>query len=179
MKNLDGTGSFLWRIIYSHVIAYFVAGLFAVIFMNYREHYASASLSLLMLPVDSPRVALGPMLQLVRGLIIGFVLLPLKKSFIDEKYGYLKLALLVLGLSAISPIGPAPGSFEGIIYTVLPLQYHLLGIPETLLYVALFTLFLRFSYRREKRWVFVLSIVFVCIICLFSLLGYLSATGAF
>jgi len=179
MKDLNGTGSFLWRITWSHVLAYFLAGLFAVTIMNYREHYASASLSLLMLPVDSPRVALGPMLQILRGLIIALVLLPLRKTFTDEKHGYLKLALLVIGLSAVSTIGPTPGSFEGIVYTVLPLRYHLLGIPETVLYVLLFTLFLRFSYRRQKRWVFVLSVVCVCIVCLFSLLGYLSATGAF
>lgn len=170
-------GVFVWRVVYSHTIAYFLAGLFAVVFMNYREHYASASLSLLMRPVDSAIVALGPALQILRGLIIALVLYPLRKVFIGEKRGILKLALLLFGVSYLSTIGPTPGSFEGIVYTVLPLQYHLLGLPETLLYVALFCAILWGSYRLEKKWVLIASIVCVSIVCCFSVLGFLAATG--
>ena len=165
--------------IYSRVIAYFLAGLFAITFMGYKEHFASDTLRLIMRAVDSPLVALGPMLQIIRGLIIGLVLLPLRKFFIEEKYGFLKLALLILGLSFISTIGPAPGSFEGIIYTILPIQYHLLGIPETLVYILLFTFFLHLSYKSEKRWISILAVVLVIVICIFSLLGYFSAKGIF
>jgi len=168
---------FLWRIIYSHMIAYFVAGLFAVTFMNYKEHFASDTLALLMRPVDSPIVALGPIFQIIRGLIIGLVLLPLRKCFVEDKNGFLKLALLIFGLSAVSTIGPTPGSFEGIVYTILPIQYHLLGIPETIIYILLFIAILSFSYKNNKRWVSILAIVFVFIICIFSILGYLSAIG--
>lgn len=168
---------FLWRVTYSHMIAYFIAGLFAVTFMNYKEHFASDSLALLMRAVDSPIVALGPMLQIIRGLIIGLVLLPVRKVFVEEKYGFLKLALLIFGLSFIATIGPAPGSFDGIIYTILPIQYHILGIPETILYILLFTAILHFSYHNDKRWVSILAIVFVFTICIFGILGYLSAIG--
>jgi len=179
MIDGKGAGFFLWRVAYSHVLAYFFAGIFALTFMGYREQFASGSLSLLMLPVDSPRVALGPMLQILRGLVIGLVLLPLRNVFIGDKNGGIKLGLLVFGLSAISAIGPAPGSFEGVIYTVLPLQYHLLGLPETLLYVTLFTAMFRFSCMKERRWLFPVSIVCVGIVCLFSMLASLSATGVF
>jgi len=168
---------FLWRVLYSHVIAYFIAGIFAVTFMNYKEHYASDYLNHLMLAVTSPRVALGPALQIFRGLIIGLVLLPIRKMILEEKYGFAKLALLVLGLSFISTIGPTPGSFEGFVYTVLPVQYHLLGIPETVLYIFLFIFILWFTYKREKRWIFIVSIVFVVLICFMSIMGYLSASG--
>ena len=173
----DGIKPFLWRVTYSHMIAYFIAGLFAVTFMNYKEHFASDTLALLMRPVDSPIVALGPMLQIIRGFIIGLVLSPLRKCFIEDKNGFLKLALLIFGLSAVSTIGPTPGSFEGIVYTILPIQYHLLGIPETIIYIILFTVILKFSYKNNKRWVSVLPIVLVCIIFIFSILGYFAAIG--
>lgn len=177
MKKENSIPVFLWRITYSHMIAYFVAGLFAVTFMNYRTHYASESLSYLMRSVESPIVALGPGLQIVRGLILGIILLPLRKTFVEDKTGFLKLALLLLGLSYLSTIGPTPGSFEGFVYTILPIQYHILGLPETILYLTLFTAILWGSYKKEKRWIFVLSIIAVTIICLLSVLGYLSATG--
>lgn len=48
-----------------------------------------------------------------------------------------------------------PGSFEGMIYWLL-----------------------RFSYQQDnKRWVSILAIVFVFLIGIFSVLGYLSAIG--
>lgn len=177
MIEKDRMMPFLWRIIYSHIIAYFIAGLFAVTFMNYKEHYASETLSLLMRPVDSPIVALGPMLQIIRGLIIGLVLYPLRKCFVEDKNGFRKLALLIFGLSAVSTIGPTPGSFEGIVYTILPIQYHLLGIPETIIYVLLFTVILNFSYKNKKGWVYILPVVLVCLIFIFSILGYFDAIG--
>lgn len=62
---------FVYRITASHTIAYFFAGIFAVVFMNYKEHYASDTLGLLMLPVDAPMVALGPGLNIIRGIILG------------------------------------------------------------------------------------------------------------
>ncbi|MFA6507610.1 MAG: hypothetical protein WCT14_16025 [Treponemataceae bacterium] len=179
MKGKKIFRAFLLRVMYSHVVAYFLAGIFAVSFMNYKEHYASASLSLLMRPVSDPIVALGPMLQVVRGFIIGAALLPFRKLILEEKFGFLKLGLLVLGISSISTIGPTPGSFEGIIYTILPLRYHLLGIPETIIYIALFVSILGASFRYEKKWITVLLAVSVLVICLFSTLGFLSARGIF
>ena len=173
----DEIKQFLWRVTYSHIIAYFIAGLFAVTFMNYKEHFASDTLALLMHSVDSPIVALGPMLQVIRGLIIGVVLLPLRKCFIEDKNGFLKLALLIFGLSVISTVGPTPGSFEGIIYTIIPIQYHLLGIPESIIYILLFIVILNFSYKNNKRWVSVLAVVLVSMIFIFSILGYFAAIG--
>ena len=128
--------TFLWRVTYSHTIAYWLAGVFAVTFLNYREIFASESLSMLMLPVDDPLTALGPVLQIVRGAILGAVLW-LVRGVIFGRGGYWKLGVLVFGLSQVCTIGPTPGSFDGMIYTVLPLFYHLFGLPEAVLYIAL------------------------------------------
>ncbi len=168
--------TFIWRVSAAHVIAYFIAGIFALVFMDYKNHYSSESLSLLMRPTDSPWVALGPGLQIFRGLIIALVLLPIR-SFIFQKNGFLKLLWLVLGLSFISTIGPTPGSFDGYIYTILPLKYHLLGIPEAILYVSLFTGILLLWYKLEKKYITVISIIMVILVIAMSIMGMISASG--
>ena len=165
--------TFLWRVTYSHTIAYWLAGVFAVTFLNYREHFASESLSMLMLPVDDPLTALGPVLQIVRGAILGAVLW-LVRGVIFGRGGYWKLGVLVFGLSQVCTIGPTPGSFDGMIYTVLPLFYHLFGLPEAVLYIALFCGMLALSYRVEKRYVNVIAIVALCLIVFFGVMGWLA-----
>ncbi|MCM1035642.1 MAG: hypothetical protein NC038_08485 [Paludibacter sp.] len=166
---------FLWRTTYAHTIAYFVAGLLAVTLLGYREHYASESLSVLMRPVDAPITALGPALQIVRGMLMAIVLYPFR-SVIFSHNGWWKLALLILGLSQLCTIGPTPGSFDGVIYTKLPMQYHLLGLPEAVVYVLLFTGIMAFSYTTRKRYTDIVATLFVLLIIFMGIMGYL--TGA-
>ena len=170
------TTLFIWRVSLTHTVAYFVAGIFALSFMGYKEKFVSDIMSSIMRPVDSPWVAIGSGLQIIRGIIIALVLLPFREILISRN-GWLKFAGLILGLSYISTIGPTFGSFEGYIYTKIPLQYHLLGIPETLLYVSLFTTLFHLWYKKpNKLWNIVLTIS-VILIVLISFLGYLSSIG--
>ena len=168
--------TFIWRVASIHTIAYFIAGIFALLFMNYKGHFASDIMSVIMRPIDSPWVALGSGLQLIRGIIIALVLLPFKEIVIS-KNGWIKLLGLVLGLSYISTIGPTFGSFEGYIYTKIPLQYHLLGIPETLLYVLLFSLPLFVWYKKPIKVWNIIVIILVVLIVIMNILGYLSSMG--
>jgi hypothetical protein len=167
---------FIYRITVAHTVAYFFAGVFAVVFMNYREHYASKSFELLMLPVNSPMVALGPSLNILRGIMLGFILLSVRSIILGDK-GFLKLAILTLGMSFISTLGPTPGSFEGYIYTKLPLEYHLMWIPETLIYVAMFAGIPYLWYKTEKKYFNVIAIVLIVLILLSGLAGYMQAQG--
>jgi hypothetical protein len=177
MEKKQSLPAYVWQIASSHMIAYFIAGVLAYYFMNYKEYYSSQSLSLLMRPTDSPWVAIGSGLQLFRGAIIAVVLYPFKKVFLEEKYGAAKLSLLISGLSFLSTIGPAPGSFEGYLYTILPVQYHLLGIPETIIYVGLFSIMVVWRYKNQKKVYTVLSIIFILLIILMSTMGFLKAIG--
>ncbi len=126
--------------------------------------------------IDSPIVSLGAGLQIFRGIIIAIVLLPFKDIILSKK-GWLKLLGLILGLSYLSTIGPTFGSFEGYIYTKLPIQYHLLGIPETLAYAIPFSLLLILWYKNPtKSWKIITNILIILIV-LMSVLGYLSSVG--
>ncbi|GAB6393116.1 MAG: hypothetical protein MdMp014T_2489 [Treponematales bacterium] len=174
MKTKTSNITYFWRVIYAHTIAYFLAGLFAVVVLNYKDLFAAETVSLIMRPVSDPVVALGPFLQIFRGFLIALVLLPLRRTFFEEARGFWKLGLLVLGLSLLSTIGPTMGSFEGYIYTKVPYQYQILGYPEAVLYDALFTGILKLSYAYEKRIVLVLSIMFVTLIAFMSVMGFIT-----
>lgn len=66
------------------------------------------------------------------------------------------------------------GSFDGYIFTSVPLKYHLLGIPETLIYIFLFTsmLLVWYKYSSFRGMNFTIAI-FVAFILLMSLFGVL------
>ncbi len=177
MEKKDSLAVYVWQIASSHMIAYFIAGVLAYYFMNYKEHYSSQSLSLLMHPTDSPWVAIVPALQIFRGVIIALVLYPFKKVLFEENYGTAKLALLIFGLSFLSTIGPTPGSFEGYLYTKLPVQYHLLGIPETIIYVGLFSIMVVKWNKNQEKLYTVLSIIASLLIIIMSTMGFLKAIG--
>jgi hypothetical protein len=72
-KQKNEIATFIWRVVSTHTIAYFVAGIFAVFFMHYKEQFAADIMSTIMRPFDSPLVALGAGLQIFRGVIIDLV----------------------------------------------------------------------------------------------------------
>jgi hypothetical protein len=176
MEKKSDVVRYFWQVIYAHTIAYFIAGIFAVVVMNYKELFATEIISSFMHPVDTPIVALGPLLQVFRGIIIALVLLPLRKIFFEEKNGLLKLGLIIIGLSLLSTIGPTMGSFEGYIYTKIPYMYQILGYPEAIIYVSLFVgiLFISKKYAHKKI-ITILSIVIMALICLMSIIGFVMA----
>jgi len=176
MEKKSNVVKYFWQIMYAHTIAYFIAGIFAVVVINYRELYETEIISSFMLSVDTPIVALGPFLQVFRGIIIALILLPLRKTFFEEKYGLLKLGLIVIGLSLLSTIGPTMGSFDGYIYTKIPYMYQILGYPEAIIYVLLFIGILGVSIKyAHKKIITILSIPIMVLICLMSIMGYVMA----
>ena len=170
---------FVWRITVAHVIAYFIAGLFAANLFDYENWFSDSSvLSLVMKPTTDPIIPIGASLfQIIRGLIIALILLPMRKVFTKEKYGFLKLGLLVFGLSVISTFGPAFGSIEGFIYTKLSILEHIKGYPEAILWISLFIGILWAFYKFEKKAINITAIVLLILIVLMGISGHLAALG--
>ena len=169
-------GIFIWRIAALHTIAYFIAGLFAVRFLNYSGEFGFDIMANMMLPVDHWKVAIGLGLQPIRGIIIALVLVPFKMIILADK-GWIKLACLIFGLSYLSTFGPAIGSFDGYIFTEVPLKVHLLGIPEMVIYIFLFTSLLSAWYKNPYRGVNFMVAICVGFILLMSLFGFLDSLG--
>lgn len=171
MNERNNLVLFIWRIASAHVIAYFLAGVLALTVMAYGEWFAAGSIAGLMRPVDSPWVAMGPALQILRGMVIALVLYPFREVFLLSRNGWLKLWLLIVGLCYISTIGPTFGSFEGYIYTQASLAEHLLGIPEMMIYTFLFSFSVCGWYRKPRKAWTVLSMIGVVLIMVMSGLG--------
>ena len=172
----DGLRTFAWRITAAHTIAYFLAGLFALAVLRDGEVFGSGSLAF-MRSVDSPWVAAGPGLQVLRGLLLALFLYPFRSIFFETSHGWIKFWALSFGLGFLLTISAAPGSFEGYLYTDIPPRFHLLGIPEVGLYLSLFTGIV-FGWRGRARRVFdVSSLILVPLIILMSLMGVLAALG--
>ena len=168
---------FVWRVIAAHVIAYFIAGLFAINLFNYAEWFSSGIQSLVMRPITDPIIAFGPCLQIIRGIIMALVLLPIRKVFTEGKYGFLKLGFLILGLSVLSTFSAAFGSIDGFIYTKLSLMEQIIGYPEAILWIILFVGILWVFYKFEKKTINILAIILLILIALMSTAGYLYASG--
>jgi hypothetical protein len=169
---------FVWRIIVAHIIAYFIAGIFAMNVFNYNEWFSNGTMSLFMKPTTAPIIALGGgALQIIRGIIMALVLLPIRKVFTKEKYGFLKLGLLILGLSVLSTFAAAFGSVDGFIYTTLSFTEQIIGYPEAFVWIFLFIGILWIFYKFEKKAINIIAVILFVLIVLMSIAGYFQALG--
>lgn len=169
--------TFAWRVVASHVITYFAAGLLAFTIFDYHTLYAETELRYLMRSTESAWVAAGPALQVVRGLLFAIVLWPFADRLISERRGGVHLYGLLLGLAVLGTAGPSPGSLEGLYFTTLPLPIHLVGLPEVVVQTGLFAAMLVGWCRKPARWMNVAASVAVVLIVLMSTAGMLAALG--
>jgi len=153
------------------MITYFAMGLFAMAVLDYEKAFDTPPLSYLMKPVDSPWVAAGPILQVVRGLVFAVSLWYFRSNFLNADYGWLKLWGLLVGLAVLSTVGPAPGSIEGMIYTKIPIDTQLRGYIEAVPQTLLMSLGMHYWYRRPGKGWNIISIVLVAIIVLLCVAG--------
>lgn len=175
MGNKNNMGLYFWQIISAHTIAYFIAGVFALVVMDYQGLWATEAMSAFYREIDSSIVALGPFLQIFRGIIIALILLPLRKTFFEEKYGLIKLGITIWGFSVISTYAAAPSSFEGYIYLKMPYQHQISGYPEAIIWLSSFIGILKISIKySHKKIVLLLSIIITLLICLMSITGFIS-----
>lgn len=132
---------FIARVTFIHVITYILCGVFFSVIFDYSALFTTGNISYYMKPVEGFSVAMGPLVQVGRGLLFGIALLLIKDSFIENKYGWLKLWFTTFILGIINTPAPSPLSIEGLVYTKLPLDFHLQIAPEILLQTLLFSYF--------------------------------------
>ncbi len=163
----------------THTVTYFIVGLLASLLLDYARFFAESSLSLIMRPTSDPWVMAGPLFQPVRGLLFGIVFYLLREPFFEKKNGWLVMWLVLVVVGIIGVFGPAPGSVEGMIYTVFPLSVHLRSLPELLLQSLFLSLLLFYWINHpEKRWLnWVMGIAFALVMAL-PLLGLLAGAAA-
>lgn len=159
-----------------HTVTYFLAGLLAYTLGGYERTFSEPPLSYFMRPTSDRLVMAGPLFQPIRGIIFALALYPLRHVLFEERRGWLILWWLLLALGVLSTFGPAPGSVEGLIYTVIPPRAQMLGLWEVLLQSLLFSVVLfHWVNHSEKRWMsWMLGIAF-CIVMILPVMGLLFA----
>jgi hypothetical protein len=142
-----------FKTIVVHTVTYMVAGITAYTLADYETVYAQPPLSNFMRQTSSPWVMAGPLFQPIRGLIFALALYPLREVIFTRKNGWLILWWLLVALGILSTFGPAPGSIEGMVYTIIPPLSQLLGLWEVLAQALLLASLLFYWVNHpEKRW---------------------------
>jgi hypothetical protein len=161
-----------------HTVSYFIIGFLSFTLLDYSAKYADPVVANLMRQTNDPLVAAGPLFQLLRGFLFGIVFYALREIIFPGKNGWLTLWLALVIVGILSPFGPSPSSIEGMLYTVMPVWFHVVGFPEVLIQSgALAFLTVYWVNHPEKKWLNWAIGILLVIVILLSTLGTLSALG--
>jgi hypothetical protein len=150
-KNWKTFLAFALRVIIAHTLTYFIFGMIMSNVFDYGEVFKREIIRDYMLPMDEHNVLAGPFLQPIRGLIFAIGLWPLRGLLIEKKRGWLILWGLLVTIGILSTPAAAPGSIEGILYSRLPMWYHLIGYPEIMLQTLVFSIWLVWWERQSIK----------------------------
>jgi hypothetical protein len=142
---------FALRVIIAHTLTYFIFGMIMSNVFDYAEIFKREIIRDYMLPIDEHNVLVGPFMQPVRGLIFAIGLWPIRGFLIEKKRGWLTLWGLLLTIGILSTPAASPGSIEGMLYTRLPMWYHLIGYPEIVLQTLAFSIWLVWWERQSIK----------------------------
>ncbi len=158
-----------------HTITYFAFGLLALLFVGYGSLYAETSLTLLMRQTNSPLVMAGPLFQPIRGLLFAIVFYLLRDVLFKKQRGWLIMWIVLVVVGVIDTFGPAPGSIEGFIYTIIPIGVQLKGLPEVVLQTLVLSAVLVYWVNHPAtKWLsWIIGILFI-IAMLLPVLGLLA-----
>jgi cbb3-type cytochrome oxidase subunit 3 len=159
----------------THTVTYFIVGFAAFLVFDYHHLYANTTLALFMRQTTERLVMAGPLFQPIRGVLFGIVFFSLRDAFFGQKNGWLLMWMALVFIGILGAFGPAPGSLEGMIYTVLPLRLHLIGMPEVLLQSLLLSVLVVYWVHnpRKKALTWVMGTLFSLVVLL-STLGLLT-----
>ncbi len=136
-----------------HTVTYFAMGVFALLVFDYAALYAQPDMAGLMRQTTDPLVMAGPLFQPIRGLVFALVIYPLRQVVFTRKQGWLVLWWILVALGIVSTFGPALGSIEGLIYTVVPVRHQIIGLLEVVPQALLLALGVVYWVNHpEKRW---------------------------
>ena len=159
-----------------HTTSYFIVGFLAFMVFDYSVKYADPVVAATLRQTNHPLVLSGPLFQILRGLLFGIVFYSLRDTFISRQRGWIISWLTLVIVGILSPFSSAPGSIEGIVYTTLPMWFHIMSLPELLVQSFLLAFLTHFWINHpEKKWLSLLFKISFTIIILLVLLGLLSA----
>lgn len=137
----------------AHTITYMFMGILASTLLHYREAFANPEVSCYMRQLNDPIVMAGPLFQPIRGILFGLAFYPIRGVLFGRKRGWLVMAWLLVALGILGTFGPAPASFEGMIFSTWPVLGQMGGwievVPQAVLLSAILCYWVNY---REKKW---------------------------
>ena len=117
---------FISKVTVAHFVTYFICGVLFSKLFNYETLFKLGNAKYFMRDFYGVSSLLGPFVQIIRGLLIGCILLILKDNLLKENRAGLKLWLVFAGLGIICAPSAAPVSIEGIVYegSTRPMTFH-------------------------------------------------------
>lgn len=150
-KQLKSFFPFVLRFMVTHTITYAVCGITFMFISGYFDFFAADPLrSMVMKPADALTVQLAVPAQFIRSFILAFAIFPFRSVILAKPIGWLKLFSLLYILTSIGAVVPGPGSIEGFLYTNLSFGNPLIGTPEIIVQMLLFS-WLFCLWQREKQ----------------------------
>ncbi|WP_034440005.1 hypothetical protein [Clostridium ihumii] len=135
---LKERSKFIFKITIIHIITYVVCGIIFMTLFDYQSTLAQAG----MRDTNSLIVGLAPVFQIVRGALFGIVLWVFRNSFINSKYGWLIIWMMIVIVGLVNTPSTAPGSIEYFIYykpVIEPWNLEIGGMIEILTQTFLFS----------------------------------------
>lgn len=174
-KKQPGVVELSIKTIIVHTVTYMLIGILAYNFFNYSEGFAAPELACWMRQTDDPIIMLGPLFQPLRGLIFALAFFPIREVLFGKKYGWLITWWLLIALGILNTFGPAPGSIEGLVYTILrpSVSTYLETTLQSLLLAGVLYYWVNNPGKRWLNWV--LGIAFFIVIIL-PILGLLTGS---
>lgn len=167
---------FTFRLMVSHFFTYFITGMFffftGLNSNGYYENHPTDLVLSLHRESDSAFVMAGPLFQLIRAFLFTIALFPIRDVFLERNKGIVYLWLIFLVFAILAPAGEAPGSIEGVIYTKLPVLFHLLYFPELLVQTFLFILlFVEWERGKLEKYITIPVVVLSVLLFLITIIG--------
>lgn len=131
----------------AHFVSYLICGLIFSKLFNYEVLFKLDNVQYFMRDAYGNSSLIGPFVQILRGAIIGCILLILKDNVLKMKNSWLYLWIIFAGLGILCTPGAAPASIEGIVYSQLPLEFHLKTAPELIVQTLLFSLWVTGDFK--------------------------------
>ena len=116
------TSSFIVKVTIYHIVTYIICGMFFSAVFNYESAWQTGVFAETMRSWDSIIIRLGPVFQIIRGLIYAGILYLIPKEFFMTRYSWLKLWAITAGIGILNTPGPGGGSIEGLIYSKMPMK---------------------------------------------------------
>jgi hypothetical protein len=173
-KSKVGLPRLMLQTVVVHTTTYFVVGVLAYTLGDYEKAHTQPPLSYFMRPTTDPLVMAGPLLQPIRGIIFASALYPLRHVLFEARRGWLILWWLLVALGILSTFGAAPGSVEGLIYTIISPRAQIFGLWEVLVQSLFFSVILVYwVHHPGKRWLNGMLGVAFAVVLILPLLGLL------